>query len=100
LHLIKEYLEEKSENITDGDHVSVQAGHGSKSKDDNHNIRNAVLPGVFFIYEIYPFAVEIRKNTVPFTHLLIRLMATVGGVFTMFKWADSVAYSRRETGRR
>ena len=98
--LMKEYLEdEKTEDEGDGT-VSVPAGHGSKEKHENHNIRNAVLPGVFFIYEIYPFAVEIQKKTVPFTHLVIRLMATVGGVFTMFRWADSLFFSRKESGRR
>jgi hypothetical protein len=62
-------------------------------------VKMSVLPGVFFVYEIYPFAVEITKNTVPFTHLLIRLMATVGGVFTIVRWADS-ALAERERQRR
>lgn len=74
--------------------VSVAASHGNKNKNDNHSVRNAVLPGVFFIYEIYPFAVEIRHNTVPFTHLFIRILATVGGVFALFKAADSLMYAR------
>lgn len=71
---------------------AVQMNHNAK---DHHMIRNSVLPGIFFIYEIYPFAVEISKNYVPFTHLLIRIMATVGGVFTLARWADSIIYDRR-----
>ena len=51
--------------------------------------KNSILPGVFFIYEIYPFAVEVTENSVPWTHLIIRLMATVGGVFTLMKLVDT-----------
>lgn len=73
----------------------VQAGHaGGHSNRNHHKIHNSVLPGVFFIYEIYPFAVEISKNKVPFTHLLIRLMATVGGVLTIARWLDTFLYER------
>ena len=70
------------------------------SKDSHHQVQNSILPGVFFIYEIYPFAVEVRKTSVPFTHLLIRIMATVGGVFTIVGWADSYFYSRDKNRRR
>lgn len=99
--LMKEYIAEEDYDDEDEDEanengkrtVSVQAGHAHKTKTNNHDVRNAVLPGVFFIYEIYPFEVQIRKNRVPLTHLLIRLMATVGGVFTMFKLADNLLYA-------
>lgn len=73
--------------------AAVQAGQqGDHSNPEHHMKQNAVLPGVFFIYEIYPFAVEIRRNHVPFTHLLIRLMATIGGVLTLVKSLDSFLY--------
>jgi len=74
---------------------AIEMKHGKNDQDQHHKIRNSVLPGIFFIYEIYPFAVEISKNYVPFTHLLIRIMATVGGVFTLARWADSIIYDRR-----
>ena len=82
--------------------TSVQAGHvGGHAHHDHHNVRkNSVLPGVFFIYEIYPFQVEISNSSVPLTHLLIRLMATVGGVFTIMRWADSLLFTRDRSGRR
>lgn len=74
--------------------VAVKAGHtGSHGHKDHHDIKNAVLPGVFFIYEIYPFNVEISNQYIPFTHLLIRLMATIGGIFTIMKWIDSIYYT-------
>lgn len=84
------------EKDKDGSRAAVHAGHvGGHAHHDHHNIKkNSVLPGVFFIYEIYPFEVEVSSTSVPFTHLLIRLMATVGGVFTMMRWADSFLYSR------
>ena len=84
-----EHYEENSEK------AAVKAGPGGVHNHDHHFKQNAVLPGVFFIYEIYPFAVEIRKNSVPFTHLLIRLMATIGGVITLVRWADSFVYERQ-----
>lgn len=77
--------------------AAIHAGHvGGHTHNDHHNVKkNSVLPGVFFIFEIYPFEVEISETTVPFTHLLIRLMATVGGVFTIMRWADSFLHSQR-----
>lgn len=98
--LMKEYLPEDDEGKDEDGRVSVQAGHAHSAKNNHHNVRNAVLPGVFFIYEIYPFAVEIQRKNVPFTHLLIRIMATVGGVFTISKWADALVYSRRSSRTR
>jgi hypothetical protein len=89
-----------SENENDKRKIA-QAGHGgTHSNKEHHRIQNSVLPGVFFIYEIYPFAVEISRNSVPFTHLLIRLMASVGGVFTIMKLFDTLLEDRdRRRGR-
>lgn len=80
----------------DGDFSVVHAGHGGRHGSHRHHDakHNSVLPGVFFIYEIYPFEVEISRATVPLSHLLIRLMATVGGVMTIARWADSFLFSR------
>jgi endoplasmic reticulum-Golgi intermediate compartment protein 3 len=79
-----------------GKKTSVQAGHvGGHSHHDHHNVKkNSLLPGVFFIYEIYPFEVEVSTTNVPLTHLLVRLMATIGGVYTIMRWMDSFMYSR------
>ena len=77
-----------------GAHVGGKAGGM-----EHHDAQNAVLPGIFFIYEIYPFAVEITKNRVPLVHLLMRIMATVGGVFTIMSLIDGVLYSRAKKGR-
>jgi hypothetical protein len=88
--LMTEFLEDHHLEKDDSSKAGVHAGAGgSHGNQDHHKIQNAVLPGVFFIYEIYPFAMEVSKNSVPFTHLLIRLMATVGGVFTVMRWAGT-----------
>lgn len=84
-----------------GAHVGGKTGGTLHEKMEHHDSQNAILPGVFFIYEIYPFAVEVTKNSVPLTHLLIRIMATVGGVFTIMSLIDGVLYSREKgKGRR
>jgi Endoplasmic reticulum vesicle transporter len=99
--LMKEYVEDiVLLELNDTDKVAVHAGAtGGHHHEDHHKIQNSILPGIFFIYEIYPFAVEITRNSVPLTHLLIRLMATVGGVFTVVSWAEA-AISGSYAGRR
>lgn len=96
--LMAEQLEEEKE---DGELAQVHAGGAAHhSQEQHHAARNAILPGVFFMYDIYPFAVEITTNRVPFTHLFIRILATVGGVFTIVRWADAVLYARdKKRGR-
>ena len=87
--LMQEFLEEEHMDESN-ETATVNAGHeGGHANKDHHNVRNAVLPGIFFIYEVYPFAVEITRNSVPFTHLLIRLIAIIGGVFTCAGWLDA-----------
>lgn len=93
--LMTELLEDHHKDSEDPNKAAVHAGHsGGHDSHHHHTKQNAVLPGVFFIYEIYPFAVEIRRNSVPFTHLLIRLMATIGGVVTLVKFLDSLLSDR------
>jgi len=84
----KEYEEDEVRAAVD---TGYTGGHDNK---DHHQKQNSVLPGIFFIYEIYPFAMKISQNEVPFTHLLIRLMATIGGVFTLARWLDSILEGR------
>lgn len=111
--LMQEYVDEddhvyddEDDDATDGKEkkerrVAARAGHaGGHSNQDHHHIRNAILPGVFFIYEIYPFSVEVTETSVPLTHLLIRIMATVGGVFTIVRWADAFFFSHLAAQKR
>jgi endoplasmic reticulum-Golgi intermediate compartment protein 3 len=93
----KRGLEGKRPGEKDFVDATINGGH---SNPKNHDVKNAILPGVFFIYEIYPFAVEVTPNSVPLTHLLIRIMATIGGVFTIVRWADSLLYRAFAKGKR
>ena len=102
--LMQEYLDDDKDgkDWNDGNKdsdgkVATEAGQSGKhSHHSHHNVKkNSVLPGVFFIYEVYPFAVEVQQNSVPWTHLLIRLMATVGGVFTVVQFVDGLLDKRR-----
>lgn len=78
---------------TAGVHLGGKSG-SSHDHTEHHKIQNAVLPGLFFIYQIYPFAIEVTAKSVPFTHLLIRITATIGGVMTIVGWIDSMLHSR------
>lgn len=51
-----------------------------------------VLPGMFFVYDVAPFLVEIKRVTVPLSHLLTRLCAIVGGVFSVMGVLDAVCF--------
>jgi endoplasmic reticulum-Golgi intermediate compartment protein 3 len=93
--LMTELLEEHHKDKDEPKNAIVDTSHGGgHANQDYHKVQNSVLPGVFFIYEIYPFCVEISQDSVPFTHLLVRLMATVGGVFTLIRWCDTCLYER------
>ena len=97
--LMTDLLEEEHFEEGQPGKAAAQASHaGGHSNPDHHQVQNSVLPGVFFIYEIYPFYVEVSTSSVPFTHLLIRVMATIGGVITLVKWLDSCLYYERGSG--
>ena len=52
----------------------------------------AVLPGIFFVYDLSPFMVNVKKERIPILHLFTRLLAIVGGVFTVLGIIDSTIY--------
>ncbi len=47
------------------------------------NVRQNVLPGAFWIYDISPFMVVATTNRTPLFEFLTGLCAIVGGVFTV-----------------
>ena len=97
--LMTDLLEDEHYEEDQSGKAAAHASHaGGHNNPDHHKVQNSVLPGVFFIYEIYPFYVEISTSFVPFTHLLIRVMATIGGVFTLVKWFDACLYYERGSG--
>mmetsp|Transcript_27358 Transcript_27358/g.38860 ORF Transcript_27358/g.38860 Transcript_27358/m.38860 type:complete len:413 (-) Transcript_27358:93-1331(-) len=52
----------------------------------------AILPGIFFIYELSPFMIEASRMRMPLLHLLTKLCAIIGGVFTVLGVLDSVIF--------
>jgi len=76
--------------------AKVAGAHASHHGHHSHSVRNAILPGVFFIYDIYPFAVEVSNERVSFTHLIIRIMALVGGIYTIMGWVDGLLFAREK----
>lgn len=51
-----------------------------------------VLPGIFFVYELSPFMIEASRTRIPLLHLLTKLCAIVGGVFTVMGVIDSIVF--------
>jgi len=98
--LMTEFIEEEHMD-EEGEKATVHAGHkGGHGNDDHHHVRNSVLPGVFFIYEIFPFAIEISRKSTPLSHLLIRLIAIVGGLFTCAGWLDAALGNDNKSAKR
>jgi len=52
----------------------------------------AVLPGIFFVYDLTPFMIEASESDMPFAHLVTKLCAIVGGVFTVIGVVDGLLY--------
>lgn len=52
-------------------------------------VRQAVLPGVFFVYDFSPFMVRREERREPLAQLLVGLCAVAGGVFTVARLLDS-----------
>ena len=93
---------EKKENDTPDKIAAAKVGGNSGTSHhhhEHHRKQQSILPGIFFIYQIYPFHVEISQEHVPFTHLLIRIFSTIGGVFTIMGMIDTIL-SSRSTGKR
>ena len=59
---------------------------------NTNNPQSAVLPGIFFVYELSPFMVEVKRERAPFSHLFTKLCAIIGGVFTVMGVFDSTLY--------
>ena len=51
-----------------------------------------MLPGIFFVYELSPFMIEASRIRMPILHLVTKLCAIVGGVFTVLGVLDSILF--------
>jgi len=50
--------------------------------------QQAILPGIFFVYDLSPFLVEVVRSRTPFLHYFTKVCATVGGVFAVMGMVD------------
>jgi endoplasmic reticulum-Golgi intermediate compartment protein 3 len=50
------------------------------------------LPGIFFVYDLSPFMLEVHITHMPLLHFITKLLAIVGGVFTILGVIDSVMH--------
>lgn len=55
-------------------------------------LQAGVIPGIFFVYELSPFMVTITEAHIPLSHLITRLLAIVGGVFSVLAILDSILF--------
>ena len=63
----------------------------SHDKEHHHKVQRSLLPGVFWVYEINPFMVNIEEDVNEagtYIQLFVRLLAIVGGVWTIVGWID------------
>jgi len=58
----------------------------------------AVLPGVFFVYDFSAFMVEVTRHRNTFSHFLVRVAAIGGGVTTVVGFLDFLLTEARARG--
>ena len=61
-------------------------------KRGGHTGHAPVIPGIFFVYDLSPFLVQVSSAQIPLSHLITRLLAIVGGVFCVLGILDSLWY--------
>jgi hypothetical protein len=54
--------------------------------------QEAILPGIFFVYELSPFMIEASRTRMPILHFFTKVCAIVGGVFTVLGVLDSILF--------
>lgn len=52
-----------------------------------------VLPGIFFVYDVSPFMIQVTRRKMPLTHFLTKILAIVGGTFTTLGVLDGLVFS-------
>jgi hypothetical protein len=49
----------------------------------------AILPGMFFIYDLSPFMIEASRTRIPVLHFLTKVCAIIGGVISVLGVIDA-----------
>ncbi len=102
--LIIDVYDDEMDELGDGKYLgahtagAIQHSHGH----EHHRVQTGVLPGVFWVYEIHPFAVEVDMTDIDaagtWLHLFVRIMAVVGGLYTVVGWIDQFLYEMEKRG--
>lgn len=79
----------KEHNVRDPLHRHF-GPHGVRRKEAAQ--AGMVLPGVFFVYDMAPFMVQITPDRPPVSHILTRCLAIIGGVFSVANVIDSLVF--------
>lgn len=63
--------------------------HNKHGSSHHQPVATTVLPGVFWVYDLSAFQIQIQQVPTSFTHFLTRLCAVAGGVFTVSRLIHS-----------
>lgn len=81
--------DEEKQKDEGGDHPGHD-DHNKHGSAHHQPVATTVLPGVFWVYDISAFQIQINQVPTSFTHFLARLCAVAGGVFTVTGLIESV----------
>eukprot|EP01028_Stygiella_incarcerata_P000671 TRINITY_DN1102_c0_g1_i1.p1 TRINITY_DN1102_c0_g1~~TRINITY_DN1102_c0_g1_i1.p1 ORF type:complete len:532 (-),score=148.04 TRINITY_DN1102_c0_g1_i1:767-2362(-) len=48
--------------------------------------KRQILPGVYFVFDLFPWRIEYHESKMPFWHFFTRLSAIIGGVYVLAGW--------------
>lgn len=78
---------------TGGDSASNEKDEKNENKNGGGGGGGLVLPGIFFMYDLTPFRVQVQVTSPPFFHLLTRLVSIGGGVMVVVSMLDGFIHS-------
>lgn len=55
-------------------------------------VHEAILPGIFFVFDLSPFMIEARRNYMPLSHIITKMIAITGGVLTILSVFDGLLH--------
>jgi hypothetical protein len=87
--LLAERKATEEEEDKDKDHPGHD-DHNTHGSAHHQPVATTVLPGVFWVYDISAFQIQINQVPTSFTHFLARLCAVAGGVFTVTGLVESL----------
>ncbi len=78
--------------FTDGKQIVTNQYSVTEHFRPRNEMHPAVVPGVFFMYDLSPIMMHIKENSKSFAHFITSLCAIVGGVFTVSSLVDTLLF--------